>query len=110
VLTIHCTHHIQALSSRRDKVEQHDVKHEHLLRRDGYAALGFARRQWGLLTSELQQMGQRKRAIESLRGFLNWLYWGDILRPGIECTLAILMEHGQIDTVSQRLSLFLQRD
>ena len=60
-------------------------------------ATSFTRRQWHKLSLEIEHTEQRKSALNLLRGYVRWLYWSDILTPGIECALAWLLETNQID-------------
>jgi hypothetical protein len=60
-------------------------------------ATSFTRRQWHKLSLEIEHTEQRKSALSLLRGYVRWLYWSDILTPGIECALAWLLETNQID-------------
>jgi len=86
--------HIQELANRRRKIEQHDAKHEELIRRG--AASGFAEGVWRGLASQIEQSTLRYSALTSLRSFINFLYKQDFLGPGIELVLAWLLEARQI--------------
>jgi len=85
---------IQELAQRRRKVEQHDTKHEELIRRG--AASSFAEAQWRDIAVEIEDRTLRFHALSSLRSFINALYKQDFLLPGIELVLAWLLESKHI--------------
>lgn len=85
---------IQELANRRRKIEQHDTKHEELIRR-GHAG-AFAEEAWRELAADIEASTLRHHALTSLRLFINVLYKQDFLGPGIELVLAWLLEFKQI--------------
>merc|ERR1712048_1341585 len=87
---------IQELAQRRRKVEQHDTKNEELIRRGGASA--FAEAQWQEIAAEVNDKTLRFHALQQLRAFINGLYRQDFLGPGIELTLAWLLEAGHLDS------------
>lgn len=88
---------IQELADRRRRVEQHDTKREELIRRTDAGDL--VRAQWQDLTDKLAELHLRWGALGSLRDFINYLYWEDIMVPGLECALGFLLEIGHITNV-----------
>jgi len=85
---------IQELANRRRKIEQHDAKHEELIRRGASSA--FAEAAWRELATEIEANTLRYHSLTSLRAFINALYKQDFLGPGIELVLAWLLEFKQI--------------
>jgi len=88
---------IQELSSRRQQVEQHDTKHEEVIRRG--AATPLAKTRWINMSTTLADLQLRHDALANVRSFVEWLYWQDFMIPGIECALGFLLEMGQISNV-----------
>lgn len=88
---------MQELADRRRRVEQHDTKSEELIRRAG--AGGMVRVHWRELTSKFEGRALRYGALRSVRTFIEWLYWQDIMTPGLECALSFLLEIGHITNV-----------
>ena len=83
------------LESKRSKVETHDASHARAIQ--DLNAGAFTHDQWRVLSESVESTQQRKRALELLRGYVRWLYWSDILTPGIEVAIAWLLQTGQID-------------
>eukprot|EP00927_Polykrikos_kofoidii_P070980 TRINITY_DN67331_c0_g1_i1.p1 TRINITY_DN67331_c0_g1~~TRINITY_DN67331_c0_g1_i1.p1 ORF type:complete len:875 (+),score=128.68 TRINITY_DN67331_c0_g1_i1:94-2625(+) len=88
---------IQEFDSRQRQIEQHDTKHEELIRR-GLAA-SFSRSQWKNVSKTLADLKLRHEALNSIREFVNWLYWQDFMVPGIEVALGFLLEARLITNV-----------
>ena len=84
--------------SRRDKVEAHDSKNEALIGHV-YQAGAFTRAHWARLTRRVQAIELETTALATLRSFVNWLYWSNLLMTGIECLLAQLMASNTIAPV-----------
>jgi len=81
---------IRELSERRRKIEQHDAKHEELIRRG--AASDFALSHWREVATVMEGKTLRYYALSSFRAFINGLYKQDFFTPGIELVLAFLLE------------------
>merc|ERR1712136_22668 len=62
---------IQELANKRRKVEQHDVKHEELIRRGGVNE--FVERRWSETARLLDDLTIRYHALISFRAFMNRL-------------------------------------
>jgi len=88
---------IQEVSNRRQQIEQHDTKHQELIRLNAVA--GFAKARWTELSLSLSDLQLREAALKSVRSFIDWLYWQDMMQPGIECTLGFLLEMRHIGNV-----------
>ena len=100
------TKRIGSMAERRQElannmVEQHDVKHEELIRRGGMNEL--VERRWNEIADFLDDLTIRYHALVSLRAFMNWLYKQDLLLPGIELVLAFPFESGHIPTLRHQL-------
>eukprot|EP00931_Biecheleriopsis_adriatica_P088031 TRINITY_DN62428_c0_g1_i1.p1 TRINITY_DN62428_c0_g1~~TRINITY_DN62428_c0_g1_i1.p1 ORF type:complete len:800 (-),score=141.16 TRINITY_DN62428_c0_g1_i1:24-2423(-) len=81
---------LMELANRRRRMELHDMRNEELIQR-GQAGQ-FAERRWRDLGNQIEDAGMRLGAIQRLRGVIDTVYSNQILGPGIECTLAFLME------------------
>lgn len=88
---------IQELANRRQRVELHDTRHQELIRMNAVA--DFAKARWRELSVRIAGLEMRKDALASVRGFTDWLYWQDMMQPGIECTLSFLLEMKHITNV-----------
>ena len=62
----------------------------------------LARRQWTKSTRRLRSLQLATDAVYNVRSFINWLYWTNILIPGIECLLAQLIAIEFIGAVDVR--------
>lgn len=85
---------IQELANQRRKMEQHDTKNEELIRRG--AAAEFVEEAWSRTARNLRDKTLRHSALSQFRSFINWLFYQDILGPGIELALAVLLENRYI--------------
>eukprot|EP00929_Paragymnodinium_shiwhaense_P098415 TRINITY_DN59895_c0_g1_i2.p1 TRINITY_DN59895_c0_g1~~TRINITY_DN59895_c0_g1_i2.p1 ORF type:complete len:860 (+),score=139.38 TRINITY_DN59895_c0_g1_i2:68-2647(+) len=88
---------MQELTSRRERMEQHDTKNAVLIQRSSVGALTKSR--WRYLSRLLEQKHLRMQSLQSLRGFVEWLYAKDMLTPGLECALAFMLELQHIASV-----------
>jgi len=88
---------IQEAGNRRQQVEQHDTKHQELIRLN--SIVGFSRARWTALSASISDLQLRRDALKSVRSFIDWLYWQDMMQPGIECTLGFLLELRHITNV-----------
>ena len=48
------------------------------------------------LTTQVQGLGCRIASLQGLRDWIRWLYWQDVLNPGVECGVAFLLERGHV--------------
>ena len=48
------------------------------------------------LTTLVQGLGCRIASLQGLRDWIRWLYWQDVLNPGVECGVAFLLERGHV--------------
>ena len=85
---------MRRLNSQRARVEAHDAQHASLLR--AAHAEEFTRQHWSALTSQVQGLGCRIASLQGLRDWIRWLYWQDVLNPGVECGVAFLLERGHV--------------
>ena len=74
---------MRRLNSQRARVEAHDAQHASLLR--AAHAEEFTRQHWSALTTQVQGLGCRIASLQGLRDWIRWLYWQDVLNPGVEC-------------------------
>ncbi|CAK0811106.1 unnamed protein product [Prorocentrum cordatum] len=99
---------VQELASRRQKMEQHDTKHEELIRRG--SSSGFAEGQWREIAMEIEGKALRTQALKSLRDFINHLYHKDALDPGFEVVISWLLQFGHITVTDIFLYLRVVQD
>lgn len=78
------------LKAVRSRVEAHDTQHAWLLR--GARAEGFALGRWTELTHGIQALDRHVSLLQGVRDWINWMYWQDILHPGVEIGIAWLLE------------------
>lgn len=96
------------LENRRQRIEQHDTKNEEVIRLS--EASGLTRKRWETLSAELQLLSWKKESLETARSFTDWLYWQDMMIPGIEVALAYLLEMGYIRNVDLFLYIRVVED
>jgi len=84
----------QKLASRRQRIEQHDAMHEEHIRLGNVA--NFTQYRWNEVTSQLQVLNVKSAAVNSVMGFVDWLWWQDFMAPGIEVCVAFLLEIGHL--------------
>lgn len=96
-LTERIEHHrrtARRLSSKRSRIEAHDAAHAALI--EAANGTSFTREHWAELTLALQSEERTREVLQGLRNWVGWLYWQDVLQPGIECAVAWLLEQGHI--------------
>lgn len=86
--------HLLELASKRRRLELHDMKNEDLMQRA--RASRFAQRQWRSIGDQIEDHGMRLKSLQLLHSTADQMYRQLLLGPGIECTLAFLMETGYI--------------
>ena len=84
------------LANKRRRIELHDMKNEELLQRAH--ASSFVQRQWRQVGDQIEDRGMRLKAVQLLHSIADQLYRQQVLGPGIECTLAFLMETNYISS------------
>ena len=89
------------LKSKRTRVESFDTKHADHIASSG--ALPLTRAMWSEITLAVQATQTEQKALEGVRNWIRWLYWQDVLNPGIECAIAFLLEAGHIGLSEVRL-------
>ncbi|CAE7321887.1 Abcb6 [Symbiodinium natans] len=82
------------LANKRRRIELHDMKSEDLIQRS--RASRFAQRQWQQVGVQIEDRGMRLKSIQLLHAMADQMYRQQLLGPGIECTLACLMETNYI--------------
>ena len=76
------------------KVEAHDLAHaSQIIAADAFE---LTRSRWEELVEADQRHDSAKEMFRGLRQWLGWLYWQDVLQPGIEAGIAWLLEAGHI--------------
>lgn len=56
----------------------------------------MTRDRWRAVTQDVQNVHLWIRALASIRGYFNWLYYQEFLQPTIECALSNMLESGAI--------------
>ena len=82
------------LVSTRTRVEAHDTANAGLIH--ALSAATFTQQQWAALTGRIQHVQLRITVYKSVRQFINWLYWQDVLRPSLEVGFAFLLQGGHV--------------
>ncbi|KAJ8613362.1 hypothetical protein CTAYLR_002268 [Chrysophaeum taylorii] len=77
-------------TSTRSRVEAHDASRATSI--DLVSATTWNTRQWHRLSQEVERHAYVQTALESVRRYVRWLYWADILTPAIEVALAGMLE------------------
>jgi ABC-type uncharacterized transport system YnjBCD ATPase subunit len=86
----------KALESKMAKVEAHDLAHASQIASGGAEGLSLARERWRELVEQVQREHTSRMVVRGLSRWLHWLYWQDVLQPGIEVGVAWLLEAGHI--------------
>jgi len=84
----------KAMEAKRARVQAHDVQHASVLA--ALDATSFARAQWVLLTTQISRLHRLRELLRGVRQWIQWLYWQDVLNPGVEVGLAFLLEWGHL--------------
>ena len=82
------------LESTIAKVNAFDLKHAGQIASAN--AFKLTRQRWSELLLSRQAEQTKMSILRSLRNWLGWLYWQDVLQPGIEVAIAALLEAGHI--------------
>ena len=82
------------LESTIAKVNAFDLKHAGQIASAN--AFTLTRQRWSELLLSRQAEQTKMSILRSLRNWLGWLYWQDVLQPGIEVAIAALLEAGHI--------------
>ena len=81
----------------RTRVEAHDAQHAGLIA--AARAAPFTRGRWRELTGQVNGLSRQLDTLGSLRNWIRWLYWQDVFHPMIECSVAYLLQVGDISVV-----------
>ena len=81
----------------RTRVEAHDAQHAGLIA--AARAAPFTRGRWRELTGQVNRLSRQLDTLGSLRNWIRWLYWQDVFHPMIECSVAYLLQVGDISVV-----------
>ena len=80
--------------SKLSRVVAHDVSHAAQIAATN--SFERTRERWSELALRAQYEKRAKAVLATLRQYINWLYWQDVLNPGIEIGIAWLLEAGHI--------------
>ena len=82
------------IESTMSRVAAFDLKHSDQITSAG--AFALTRERWRELTLARQVEQSKQNILRGLRNWIGWLYWQDVLQPGIEVAIAALLEAGHI--------------
>lgn len=85
---------LNVATSKRGRVEAHDTQKAFAIE-----AIGASRwndKQWRGLTHDMERHAYLQTALATVRRYVRWLYWSDVLTPAVEVVLARMLEADMI--------------